>query len=171
MNRRGFEALADGTMLLLVLLVAATLAASLGAGRPPSGNAAARYAEDTRIALFRTTLDGVSFDQHGILEELPNGTSVEALLRLEVHLASLSAGAMEFDAANDRITEVASSLVRPGWSFAIDGRVVGSSVVVRLPEGVIDPETYAASSWSYPALDCMGPDTVLRLSVWLSPHR
>lgn len=171
MNRRGFEALADGTMLLIVLLVASTLALSLAAMRPSTGNDAARFAEDTRVALFRTTLDGLSFVQDGVDTPLPDGMSVEAFLRLQVHLVSRDVGEMDFATANNRVTEVARSLMRPGWSFAIVGRVTNASAAVLLPADVAIPESYAASSWSYPALDGSGPDTVLGLSMWLSPRR
>ncbi len=170
MNHRGFEALADGTMLLLVLLVASALALALAA-RGPAPADDGTYVEDTRLALFRTTFDGLSFLQDGVEVPLPNGTSVEAFLRLQVHLVVRVGGALEFSAANDRIAEVATALVRPGWSFAIVGRILGESSSLRLPMGVVTPETYRASSWTYPSLDGVGPDTVLSLSMWLSPRR
>ena len=172
MNRKGFEALADGTMLLTVLLVASTLAISFAGDRFPSlADDAARYAEDTRAAIFRTTLDALSFTQDGVEVLLPNGTSLEAFLRLQVHLESREVGTLDFHAANDRIAELVTALVRPGWSHSIVGRVAHGPVVVHLPEGIVPPETYAASSWSYPALDGSGPDTGLSLLVWLNPHR
>jgi len=172
MNHKGFEALADGTMLLTVLLVASTLAVSLAGDRSPFlADDPARYAEDTRVALFRTSLDGLSFTQGGAEVLLPNGTSVEAFLRIQVHLGSRDIGTLDFRAANDRIAGIATALVRPGWTYAIVGRVADGAGGVHLPEGVVLPETYAASSWSYPSLDGSGPDTVLSLFLWLSPRR
>ena len=172
MNRQGFEALADGVMLLTVLLVASTLALSMSGG-PSHGIAgdSARYAEDTRVALFRSTLDGLAFVQNGAAVLLPNGTTVEGFLRLQVHLVSRNVGMLDFDAANDRITEIATTLLRPGWSYSVVGRVTDGPGVTHLPEVVVLPETYAASSWSYPPLDGSGPDTVLSLFAWLSPRR
>jgi len=172
MNRRGFEGLADGTTLLMVLLVASTLVLSLVGDRSAFLAAdAARYAEDTRVALLRTTLDGLSFAQDGVEVFLPNGTSVEAFLRLQVHLESRNVESLDFDAANDRIHEVATVLLRPGWSHAVVGLVTDGPEVVHLPEGVVLPGTYAASSWSYPSVNGSGPDTILSLFLWLSPGR
>jgi len=172
MNRKGFEALADGTMLLTVLLIASTLAITIGGSRTSSVvNDAATYAEDTRVAIFRTSLDALSFAQDGREVFLPNGTSVETFLRLQVHLESRDAGVLDFGAANRRIAKIAMALVRPGWTYTIVGRLAGGPLVVSLPQGVVLPESYSASSWSYPSLDGSGPDTVLSLSVWLSPRR
>ena len=172
MNRAGFEALADGVILLTILLVASTVSLSLAGERSSApSDGAARYAEDTRVALFRTTLDGLAFSQDGEAVVLPNDTSVEAFLRLQVHLEGRGAGGLDFHAANSRIAGLANALVRPGWSYAIVGRIAAGAPLLRLPSGSVLPEEYAVSNWSYPALDASVADTVLSLFVWLSPHR
>jgi hypothetical protein len=171
MNRLGFEALADGVMLLTVLLVGSTIVLSL-AGTPDDSTAdAAKYAEDTRLALFRTTLDGLAFTQGGREVALANGTSVETYLRLQLHLRRQNVDDLDFRAANERLTVLARALVRPGWTFAVIGRTDNGPVVVTLPADVDPPEAYAASNWSHPPMDGSGPDTVLSLLLWLSPHR
>lgn len=172
MNRHGFDGLVDATLLVTVLLIASTMALSIGADRGRIDADAASYAEDTRIALFRTVLDDLSFSQDDRRVVLPNGTRVESFLRLQVHLQSLGTGDLNFEEANLRVAGVAMRLMRPGWSFGIRGvEMGGAGVTVRIPADVVIPETHAASSWTYPALDGEGLNTVLLLHVWFTSHR
>jgi len=171
MSEEGFEALADGTLLLTVLLVASVLV--VGWGRPLAADgrsAGIQYAEDTRRALFGTTLDGLSYRIGGEDVAMRNGTTVETFLRLEVHLLRLGPG-WDFAAANARIAGLAAGIVRPGWAIAVLGGNESGPAVVRLPEGLRMPPDYFASGWTYPPLDGAGDGTRLQVLVWLSPHR
>ncbi len=100
-----------------------------------------------------------------------NGTSIEAFLRLEIHLLLRGAGAFDFTAANARIATLAARLVRSGWTVVVLGGPARGPDLVRLPGGTVLPPDYAASSWTYPALDGTGWDTRLTLALWINPRR
>lgn len=170
MSERGFESLADGTLLLTVLLVASGAMVALARPVPVDETAvAARYAEDLRLALFRTTMDGLEYDRDGASVPLPDRTSVEMYLRVQVHLLTRGPPGLDFDESNARVEALAERLLRPGWGFAILGRVSGAGVLA-IPHAADLPTTYVESSWTYPALDGTGPEVRLALAVWLSPR-
>ena len=170
MRDRGFESLADGTLLLVVLLVASGAVLGLGRPAPPDATAAAaRYVEDVRLALFRTTMDGLGYDIGGGSVTFPDGTTVETFLRIQVHLRTHGPPGVEFDRANARIEDLAGRILRPGWSISITGRTA-DTVVLRLPPGASLPATYVESAWTYPPLDGEGPDVRLSVAAWLNPR-
>ena len=172
MREDGFEALADGTLLLVVLLVASGVGLALV--RPPLASDPAdgpRYAEDVRLALFRTTMDGLGHRTAEGFAAMPNGTTVEAFLRVQVHLRAGGVPATGFREANARIADVAARLVRPGWGVALTGRLSGGDDLVRIPEGVAIPATHDGSGWTYPALDGSPADVRLAVAVWPTPPR
>jgi hypothetical protein len=172
MRAEGFEALADGTLLLAVLLVASSVVIALSAPTAaPDRGADLRYAEDVRLALFRTTMDGLGLRDGDGSASMPNGTTVETFLRVQVHLRADGVPGAAFHDANGRIADLAGRLVRPGWGVAITGRLVGGSVVVRIPDGADLPATYAGSGWTYPSLDGSSEDAHLAVAVWLTPPR
>jgi hypothetical protein len=172
MTDEGFEALADGTLLVTVLLVASAVAGSLAHPATDDGRLTAlRYAEDTRLALFRTTPGGLRYSVGGAFVAVRNDTTIESFLRLEVHLLRGGARDFDFGTANRRITEQADRLVRPGWRFSITGGVGDGSDLFRLPIDAEVPSSYGASGWTYPPLDGTGGDTRLSLALWVSPHR
>lgn len=171
MRDGGFEALADGVLLLVVLLVAATMVLALGRA-PEDGtrDIGVRTAEATRLALFRTTLDGLSYRFGGETVPIPDGTTVESLLRLEAHLLRVERDAYDFSAANSRVLTIASQLLGPGWSLSVVGDDPEGGELFRLPEVEI-PVAHYASGWTYPSL-AGGPErTRLTVAVWLSPLR
>ena len=169
MSENGFEALADGSLLLVVLLLASTVVLALGRGPGNAPVVSATDVEATRLALFGTTLDGLSYRVGERDQALRNGTSVESILRLEAHLLRNGSNALDFAAANERIADVAARLVRPGWALSIDGRIAGGGEVMRIG----DPPSgdYAWSGWTYPPLDGTGGDTILGVAVAINPHR
>ena len=171
MSEDGFEALADGSTLLIILLVASTVV--LGFGHGPSRTVSAAESADpegTRIALFASTLDELTYRSEGELVRVRNGTTVESFLRLEVHLMRGGQPGLDFAAANARIADLAGRLVRPGWGITVRAHLAGDVDSIRIPDAPV-PEDYAWSGWTYPPLDGVGPDTVLGLAVWLSPRR
>ena len=166
----GFEALMDASMLLTVLLVASTLA--IAWGRPAQPDPAAdglRYAEETRAALFRTTLPGMGYATDEMRVTVPGGTSVETFLRIEVALRARDLP-LDFSTANARIAEMTRRLVRPGWGAAVTG-LRGDAILVRIPDGQVIPAVHYTSGWTYPPLDGLGGDVRLNVAVWLSPPR
>jgi len=172
MRDHGFEALADATLLLTVLLVASGLALSLARPAVPSDLAAGpRYAEDLRLALFRTTMDGLGHRTADGFASMPNGTTVEAFLRAQVHLLAGGRPAADFRESNARILDLAVRLLRPGWGAAVTGRLLGGEDLVRIPEGVPIPATYDGSAWTYPPLDGSAADVRLAVAVWPTPPR
>ena len=172
MTDDGFEALADGTLLVTVLLVASAVAGSLAhPAADDGGSAALRYAEDTRLALFRATIGGLGYSVGGQFVAVRNDTTVESFLRLEVHLLRGGSRDFDFGAANARIAEQAARLVRPGWRSSVTGGVVDGPDLFRLPIDAEVPASYGASGWTYPSLDGTGDATRLSLAVWISPHR
>ena len=172
MRSNGFEALADGTLLLTVLLVASAIVLALSRpGVSPDPASDLRTAEDLRLALFRTTMDGLGHRAADGLAAMPNGTSVETFLRVQVHLRAAGLPAEDFRDANERIADVAARLVRPGWAVAVTGRLVNGPVLVRIPEGLGLPATYDGSGWTYPSLDGSPGDAHLSLAVWPTPPR
>ena len=172
MRGEGFEALADGTLLLTVLVVASGVVASFANVSRDDGRAAAlRYAEETRVALFGTTVDDFRYRVGDEVVTMRNGTSIEAFLRLEVHLLLGGPGAFDFTAANARIATLAVRLVRSGWTVVVLGGPARGSDLVQLPNGTVLPPDYAASSWTYPALDGTARDTRLTLALWINPRR
>ena len=172
MREDGFEALADGTLLLTALLVASGVVLALA--RPPLAADPAdglRYAEDVRLALFRTTIDGLGHRTAEGFAAMPNGTTVETFLRAQVHLRASGVPAAAFREANARIADVAARLVRPGWGVAVTGRLVGGDDLVQIPEGVAIPATYDGSGWTYPSIDGSPADARLAVAVWPTPPR
>ena len=168
MNGNGFEAQADATLLLVVLLIASGLAVSLGRPATMEGaDAGVRYAEDLRLALFRTTLGGLGYDDDGTHVAMPDGTTVETFLRIEVHYRGLGRPGLDFSDANARIADLVARLLRPGWSGAITGGAGGT--VVRIPMEVAIPAARFESGWTYPPLGD-GPAVRLAFAVWLSPR-
>lgn len=167
MTRGGFEALVDGVLLLAVLLAATGVVQTLAlpaAGPTPSST----YAEDLRTALFRSTTDGLAYVQGGVRVGLRNGTTVEAFLRLEVHVLALVDA--DFTEANRQVAALAAALVRPGWSVAILGGPANGGDMVRITAGEIPPN-HLRSSWTYPPLHGAGPGVTLAVAVWVSPPR
>lgn len=171
MKPTGFQAMADATLLLIVLLVASTIGLSMAAENSPDAGISVQYAEDTRNALFRTTPDELSFVQDGVTVHLADGTSIESFLRIQIHILNRGLGTSDFRDGNDRITTIAMRLLRPGWSWAILGGLADSAAKLQVPRDLVIPTTHATSSWSYPALDGSGADATLSLVVWLSPRR
>lgn len=164
----GIEALVDGVLLMMVLVAATGIAGSF-AGPPQPHESSFRYAEDVRLALFRTTAWGLNYTLKG--EEVPlwNAT-VEDLLRLEVHL--LGAGLdVDFSGANAWLRDLAGRLVRPGWRVGIFGGPVRGDAVLRIPSDDGIPDTFIASGWTYPPLTGEGADVRLVVAVWTSPPR
>ena len=168
MTDEGFEALADGSLLLIVLLVASTILVTFG--HPTSRGDSSAYAEETRLALFGTTLDGLGYRAGDEAVGLRNGTTVESFLRLELHLLRNGSGSFDFSAANERIGDLAVRLVRPGWGLLIRGNLVGGPELIRVPD-VAWTGDYAWSGWTYPPLDGVGEGSALGLAVWINPHR
>jgi hypothetical protein len=168
----GFEALADGALLIVVLLIGSalvlTFATPTGGGSRMEGTA---YAEDTRLALFRTTLDGTSYAFGGESVPIPNRTTIETILRLEAHLLARDASAYDFAAANARVIGVAERLVRPGWQWALSGGPSSEPGLFQLPSDRIIPNSHFASTWTYPALDGGSSNVRLTFVLWLSPPR
>ena len=172
MRAEGFEALADGTLLLAVLLVASTIVIALSAPTAAPHRAAdLRYAEDVRLALFRTTMDGLGVRDGDGFASMPNGTTVETYLRVQVHLRADGVPEAAFRDANGRIADLAARLIRPGWGIAVTGGLVGGPIVVRIPDGVDLPATYAGNGWTYPSLDGSREDAHLAVAVWPTPPR
>jgi len=172
MTEDGFEALADGTLLVTILLVASAVAGSLAHPAADDGRSTAlRYAEDTRLALFRATIGGLGYSVGGQFVAVRNDTTVESFLRLEVHLLRGGSRDFDFGAANARIADTAARMVRPGWRFSVTGGVVGGADLFHLPADATAPADFAASGWTYPPLDGTGDGTRLSLAVWVSPHR
>lgn len=173
MTDDGFEALADGTLLLVVLLVASGIVLALA--RPPLAADPAdglRYAEDVRLALFRTTMDGLGHATADGFVAMPDGTAVETFLRAQVQLRADGVPSGAFAESNGRIADLAARLVRPGWSIAVTGRLAGGAEdLVRIPEGVGMPPTYDGSAWTYPSLDGSPEDVRLAVAVWPTPPR
>ena len=168
----GFEALADGSLLLVVLIVAASFVAAIShPSHNDSQSVALPYAEDTRLALFRTQLDGLGYAANGSFVAVPAGTTVESFLRLEVHFVARAPARFDFSAANERLGDLAAKLARPGWGVAITGGMVGSPLIVRIPADRQIPDRHSASSWTYPSLDDAGPDARLTVAVWVNPPR
>lgn len=171
MRDEGFEGLADGVLLVTLLLIA-SVALVVGT-RDPGGirDDGIRDAEETRLALFRTTLDDLSYESEGETVRIPNGTTVEWFLRLQVHLLDSDPAGHDFSAANVRVLDLATRLVRPGYQIGVFGGVVGEPGTVRLPaEGLASSERFE-SAWTYPALDG-GPGHIrLGVSLWFSPPR
>lgn len=172
MSDGGFEALADGTLLLAILLVASCLVALQAA--PPSADLRSeglRYAEDTRLALFRTTMDGLEYAANGTAILLPNGTSVESFLRIEAYVLHVRGGPADFSAANARVAALAARLLRPDWRFAITAKIEGEARAASIPESTDLPGTYFESGWTYPSLDGTRAGTRLSLALWLNRPR
>jgi len=169
MNADGFEALADGVLLFVVLALAIGAVLTWG-GAPPTDDGAwgAAYAEDVRLALFRTPLDGLGYEDDGAFVVVPAGTTVETFLRIEVHVRS-EEPSLDFSAANARVAALAASLLRPGWAFLLVGGEPGGPEVVRIPD-VRPPPTRFESAWTYPSLDGAGPGVRLAFAAWLSPR-
>ncbi len=169
MRRAGFEALFDGTLLITVLLVAGTLTLSLSAPRPadPRGEGL-RLAEDTRLALLRTSASDFGYAANGTWVALPDGTTVETVLRLEVHLRRVPG--LDFTTANARIESICARLLPTAWAGQLTAHVAGDTVL-RIPRNATVPSTRFASAWTYPSLDGSADDTRLAVTVWLSPPR
>ena len=171
-GERGFEALADGVLLFLVLLVATGVI--LATGRPPASDprsSGVRYADDTRLALFRTTTDGLFYRFGGEIVLIPNGTTVEDVLRLGVHLLARDHRGYDFTATDARILGIAAKLLRPGWDLAILGGPGANRDLLHLPAEQVVPANHYASTWDYPSLDGGPGTTRLAVAVWLSPPR
>ena len=165
----GFEALLDGTMLLVVLIVASTLAVTWGrAAVPDPGLDGLRYAEETRIALFRSTPEGLGYLDHGRWVSLSEGTDVETFLRIEMALLARNL-TIDVASTNARIEEILKALVRPGWEGVIRGEQGDEALTI--PAGVRTPAEHYASSWTYPSLDGGGRNVRLGVVLWLSPPR
>ncbi len=169
MKTEGFEALADAVLLIVILLIASIII--LGHPRGGPREEGVRYAEETRLALFRTTLDGLFYTFGGEIITVPNGTTVETGLRLQVHLLEKGTGAYDFTAANARIVELARRLVRPGYAFALLGGVLAGHDLLHLPSDIEIPREHFASTWTYPSLDRGTGNTRLAVVLWLSPPR
>lgn len=170
MNRGGFEALADATLLLLILILASSFGLRMAVSTPDVElERSLQLAEQARTALFRTTLNGLAYVHDSTPVTLRNGTSVETFLRLQVHI--LGRGDADFTAANARVTALAASLLPPGWDFSLAGGRVGERPLVAMPPAARPPPNHAESAWSYPPLDGEGPNTVLSIALWLSPRR
>ncbi len=167
--RSGFEALADATLLVLVLLAASSALAGFAASPGPR-TAIQSYAEDTRLALFRSTLDGLWYEADGAQVDLLNGTNVETFLRLEVHLLATGKRGFDFSAANARIADLTNRLVRPAWAIVIVAGTTHDADLVRIPDRSI-PSEHAAAFWVYPPLDEDGVRTRLGIALWFSPPR
>jgi hypothetical protein len=168
MNGRGIETLADAALLFAILMVG--MSAMLLADRDsPAANTGTgiAYAEDVRLAVFRTRLDGLGFTRDGAFVRLPAGTTVETFLRMQVHLLSRD-DAPDFSAANTRVADLAKSLLRPGWNVAIAGGEVRGEALMHIPGP--PPPAYFESAWTYPPLPGEPRDVRLAVAVWLSPR-
>lgn len=170
MRRDGFEGLADGALLVLVLLLATAAVVALPRSPAHDGSSGERYAEDLRLALFRTTLDGLGYADNGTFVAMANDSSIETYLRVEVHLWAHGPLRRDFSAANARVEETAARLLRPGWSCVLTGGEADGPTVLTLPAGAEAPPSRYESAWTYPALDGAGPDVRLSLAAWLNPR-
>lgn len=171
MNATGSEALADGTLLLLVLLVASGVVNTLGRPETPDiASFGVRYVEDVRLAVFRTTMSALTYVAGGESIAMSNGTTVETFLRLEVHLATRGTSDCDFRGSNERVAAMTRRLVLPGWNFAISGGSPGGPNTFRIPERAEEPRSYFESGWTYPSLIAEGPPTRLSVTLWISPR-
>lgn len=168
MNGRGFEALADAALLFVILAIGIGAVLSMDRGTPAiDPGAATAHAEDLRLALLRATPEGLGYARGGEFVAFPDGTTVETYLRYQVHLRSRN-GSLDFSAANARVADLASSLVRPGWSAAIRAEEVRGDVRIELLRP--RPATFYESAWTYPPVPGEEWDVRLSVAVWLSPR-
>src|SRR5437867_4556722 len=134
MSHDGIESFVDAIFLLIVLFAASGLMLTRGlAGEHDPRSDGVALAVNLRLALFRTTLDGLGYRQGATDIEVRNGTTVETFLRLEVHLLRNGSGDVDFGPANVRIESIVARLLPSGWSGSALGGVVGEPVIVRLP--------------------------------------
>ncbi|TLZ52788.1 MAG: hypothetical protein E6K18_02145 [Methanobacteriota archaeon] len=171
MSHDGFESFVDAIFLLIVLFAASgvMLTRGLVSEHDPRSDGVA-LAGNLRLALFRTTLDGLGYRQGATDIEVRNGTTVETFLRLEVHLLRNASGDVDFGPANVRIGRIVARLLPSGWSGSVFGGLVGEPVVVQLPAITPSPDRFE-SRWAYAPVHGVGPGTELGVLVWLSPRR
>src|SRR3989475_6654349 len=134
MSHDGFESFVDAIFLLIVLFAASgvMLTQGLVSEHDPRSDGVA-LAGNLRLALFRTTLDGLGYRQGATDIEVRNGTTVETFLRLEVHLLRNASGDVDFGPANVRIGRIVARLLPSGWARAGFVGLVGEAVVAPLP--------------------------------------